>query len=352
MRQEYQSALRVLAAFLFGSTAALAQTNEGALVGNIVDDSGAVVAGAKISVTNVATGGRHETVSSEGGYRLPSLPVGLYDLTVQREGFAGVTQTGVSVQVSSTTSVNITLHVGTATQNVTVAAEGATIMQDTSDIGTIVNTRQVIELPLALGGVGALRSPEAFTFLAPGTTGPGTGNSSNGIFISKVNGGQNFGNEILLDGASILRFENGSSFDEAAPSVEAIQEFKIFTSTFSAQYDRTTGGIDSFTTKSGTNGYHGTGYDIFRNTSLDANTWFNAGYPRKVRPWRFGLPHHLQYPSGPQKRFRPEPRRSPPHPETVRRNEQDIFLLQRGTVPAERRGDVRFHRAHSGPAVR
>lgn len=273
-----QAAIALAVLLLVCKTGLLAQAQQGAIAGNIVDETGTVVAGTKITATHQATGARHETVSSEGGYRFTSLPLGLYDVAVQREGFATATQTGVTVQVSSTTSLNITLRVGAATQNVTVAAEGATIRQDTADIGTVVNTRQVIELPLALGGVGALRSPEAFTFLAPGTTGPGTGNSSNGIFISKVNGGQNFGNEILLDGASILRTENGSSFDEAAPSVEAIQEFKIFTSTFSAQYDRTTGGIDSFTTKAGTNQYHGTAYDIFRNTRLDANTWFNSGY--------------------------------------------------------------------------
>lgn len=259
----------------------MAQTNEGAITGTVVDESGASVVGAKIVASNQETGGRQETVSQEGGYRFTSLPVGLYDITIERQGFSTVTQTGVRVQVSSTTTINITLRIGGAAQNVTVLAQSETINPDTSDIGTVVNTKQVIELPLALGGVGALRSPEAFTFLAPGTTGPGTSNSSNGVFISKINGGQNFGNEILLDGASILRTENGSSFDEAAPSVEAIQEFKIFTSTFSAQYDRTTGGIDSFTTKAGTNRYHGTAYDIFRNTALDANTWFNAGYRAK-----------------------------------------------------------------------
>jgi len=261
-----------------------AQTSEGAIAGTVTDPSGATIVGARVTANNQDTGAHSETVSTEGGYRFTSIPLGLYNIVVQREGFAGVTQTGVRVQVGSTTSVNVTLGIGGAAQNVTVLAEGETISTDTSDIGTIVNTKQVIELPLALGGVGALRSPEAFTFLAPGTTGPGTANNANGVFISKVNGGQNFGNDILLDGASILRTENGSSFDEAAPSVEAIQEFKIFTSTFSAQYDRTTGGIDTFTTKAGTNLYHGTAYEIFRNTALDANTWFNAGYRARCAP--------------------------------------------------------------------
>lgn len=281
MFRNLRVAASLLAALILSASVVAAQTNEGAIVGDINDDSGAVVVGATITARNRETGARQETISTEGGYRLPSLPVGVYDLTVQRAGFSTITQTGIIVQIGSTSSVNVTLHVGATSQNIMVEAQAETIKQDTSDIGTVVNTKQVLELPLALGGVGALRSPEAFTFLAPGTTGPGTANSSNGVFISKINGGQNFGNEILLDGASILRTENGSSFDEAAPSVESIQEFKVFTSTFSAQYGRTTGGIDSFTTKAGTNQFHGTAYDIFRNTVLDANTWFNSGYRAK-----------------------------------------------------------------------
>lgn len=259
-----------------------AQTNQGALSGNIVDETGALVTGATVRVTSQATGAHYEATSTEGGYRFPSLPIGLYDLIVEHAGFTTAKNMGVRVQVGSTTSVNVALQIAGVAQNVTVTAEAAVaVKQDTSDIGTVINTRQVVELPLALGGVGALRSPEAFKFLAPGTAGPGTSNSSNGIWISKINGGQAFGDELLLDGASILRTENGSSFDEAAPSVEAIQEFKIFTSSFSAQYDRTTGGVTTFLTKSGTNQYHGTAYDIFRNTVLNANTWFNSGYRAK-----------------------------------------------------------------------
>lgn len=262
----------------------LAQTNQGAIAGNILDESGAVVIGAKVIAISQQTGVRQETNSVEGGYRLPSLPVGVYDLSVEQSGFGTVKQTGIVVQVGSTTNVNVTLRLSSTTQNIEVTAGAATVKQDTSDIGTVLNNREIINLPLALGGVGALRSLEAFKFLAPGTVGPGTQNSANGVWQAKTNGGQAFGDDVLLDGASTLRYENGSSFDEAAPSVEAIQEFKVFTSTFSAQYDRTTGGILSFTSKSGTNQYHGTAYDIFQNTALNANTWFNAGYRARCAP--------------------------------------------------------------------
>lgn len=282
-------ALRIIAGLNFlllnlASISVRAQTNNGIIAGTVLDPTGAAVDGATVTATNSATGQVSTTTVTAGSFRFPSLLIGKYDLSASAPGFSISKQTGVDVQVSSTTAVNFTLQVGDVTQSVTVSAEGTAIQSESSDVGTTVDTHQVIELPLALGGVGAMRSPEAFVFLTPGATGPGTGNSNNGIFISKIGGGQNFGNEILLDGASILRTENGSSFDEAAPSVEAIQEFRVITSTLPAEYDRTTGGIESFTIKNGGNRYHGTVYDIFRNDALDANTWFNNARLAKCAP--------------------------------------------------------------------
>src|SRR3979490_1584783 len=133
-------------------------------------------------------------------------------------------------------------------------ADGPAIQTESSDIGTVVGTRQIEELPLALAATGQshLRSAEAFVFLAPGTAGPGTDDSS-GIFESKLSGGQNFATEVLLDGASIVHAELGSTFDENAPGIEALSEFKVMTSTIPAEFGRTTGGVESFSTKSGTN---------------------------------------------------------------------------------------------------
>ncbi|MBV9037644.1 MAG: carboxypeptidase regulatory-like domain-containing protein, partial [Acidobacteriaceae bacterium] len=261
------------------------QTNQGILAGTVLDQSGAAVEGAQVVAKQVVTGSTFTVTTESGGnFRFPSLAIGQYDLTVSHPGFSTTTQTGVNVAISTTTAVNITLNVGQAEQTVTVQADVTRIETESSEVGTVVTSRQIVELPLALGGVGAMRSPEAFVFLAPGTSGPGTANSNNGIFISKIGGGQNFGNEVLLDGTSILRTENGSSFDEAAPSVEAISEFRVITSTIPATYGRTTGGIETFGTKSGTNRYHGTAYDILQNEDLNANSWFNNanGSPRPI----------------------------------------------------------------------
>ncbi len=180
------------------------------------------------------------------------------------------------MQVATTAALDIKLQTGTITENVVVNADAPTVETESSDLGTVVGDKQILDLPLALGSsVQAMRSPEAFVFLTPGVVGYGSANGSGGTFESKISGGQNYLTEILLDGASMARSENGSSFDETAPSVEALSEFKVLTSNLPADFGRTTGGIESFNTKSGTNNYHGHLYDIFRNEDLDSNTWGN-----------------------------------------------------------------------------
>ncbi|MGI8772688.1 MAG: carboxypeptidase regulatory-like domain-containing protein [Acidobacteriaceae bacterium] len=265
--------------FGFACIGAIAQSVRGSLAGNITDPSGGLIAGAQITATNSTSGYSLKTVSTSAGtYRFPEMPLGLYDISVAAKGFSTQVQHGVQVTIGSVSAVNVVLQVGGAETTVNVDASAPTIETESSDVGGTIQSRQIIELPLALGGVGALRSPEAFAFLLPGTTGPGTANSNNGIFLSKISGGQEYGNEVLLDGASQTRSENGSSFDEEAPSVEALQEFKITTAIPEAEFGRTTGGIENFVTKSGTNDYHGSIFDIFRNEAMDANTWFNNGH--------------------------------------------------------------------------
>jgi len=218
--------MMVCLALILQVTIANAQTTQGQIAGNVVDNSGAVIPNATVTAKNEQNGSVFEAVSSSvGAYRFPSLPLGRYTLTTKVSGFKETVNTGVEVRVGSTTAFEITLSAGGANETVTVVSDLPSIETQSSDVGGTVTTRQIVDLPLALGGVGAMRSPEAFVFLIPGTTGPGSSNSSNGIFINKLGGGQNFGNEILLDGASVIRTENGSSFDETAPSVEAISEF-------------------------------------------------------------------------------------------------------------------------------
>jgi Carboxypeptidase regulatory-like domain len=256
---------------------AFGQANQGSIAGNVLDPSGAVVSHAKIVAKDTLRGTSYETESSgAGAYRFPNIAIGTYTITVTASSFSTATYTGVEVQVATTTTLDIKMKTGTATELVTVLADIPTVQADSSDIGTVVTQKQTLELPLALGStVQAMRSPEAFVFLTPGAVGPGSDSGNGGTFESKITGGQNYATEVLLDGSGTTRSENGSSFDETAPSVEALGEFKVITSTLPAEFGRTTGGIESFSTKAGTNGYHGNAYELFRNEVLDANVWGN-----------------------------------------------------------------------------
>ena len=268
----------VMALTIFAfSSAAVGQANQGAIAGVVEDSSGAVVANAKLTATGKSTGTVYRTVtSSSGSYRFPNVRIGTYDLTVTAPGFKSQTLTGILVQVATTAAVDIKVSPGAVTESIVVQADAPTLQSETADIGTVVGAKQILDLPLALGStVQAMRSPEAFVFLTPGAVGPGSDSGNGGTFESKISGGQNYATEVLLDGSSTTRSENGSSFDETAPSVDALGEFKVITSTLPAEFGRTTGGIETFSTKAGTNVYHGEVYDIFRNDDLDANNWGN-----------------------------------------------------------------------------
>ena len=286
----FPAVLATFFVFLMCCLPALGQSTRGELAGQVTDSTGAAIPNASISAKLDATGGVSETVSSSsGGYHFTALPIGTYTVRVSAPGFSVSSNTGVQIQINSTASLNIVLAAGAVTETVSVDASGARVEAESSDLGGTISARQITELPLAIaGGVGALRSPENFVFLVPGTTGPGSGGAQglqgNGVFFSKLAGGQSYGAEILLDGASVTRSENGSSFDETAPSVEALQEFKVTTSTPSAEFGRTTSGIESFVTKTGTNAYHGTGFDIFKNEALDANGWFETALRLQCAP--------------------------------------------------------------------
>src|SRR5713226_3292237 len=262
----------------FSGITARAQSDRGTIAGTVLDSSGGAVEGATVTATDSATNTVYNaTTGPTGGYRLYDLRVSVYRVTVAAPGFKTVEKTGVVVQINTTSSLDFSLQPGDVKETLTVLADAPGLQTESSDIGTVVDKRQIEELPLALNSTGQshLRSAESFVFLTPGTAGPGTNSDSpsSGIFESKLSGGQNFSTEVLLDGVSIVHAELGSTFDENAPSVEALNEFKVTTSTIPAEFGRTSGGVESFTTKSGANAFHGTAFDILRNDKMDANSW-------------------------------------------------------------------------------
>ena len=275
-----QRFLAVAIFVLVTASTALSQSDRGTIAGTVEDSSGGAVANASVTATDTATGATYTaTTGPTGGYRLYDLRVGVYGVSVSAPSFKTVDKTGVVVQINSVSSLDFSLQLGDVKETLTVVADAPGLQTESSEIGTVVTAKQIEELPLALNSTGQshLRSAESFVFLTPATAGPGTNTDapSSGIFLSKLAGGQNLGTEVILDGASIAHADLGPSFDENAPSVEAINEFKVTTSTIPAEFGRTSGGVESFTTKSGANAFHGTAFDILRNDKMDANSWKN-----------------------------------------------------------------------------
>lgn len=251
-----------------------AQISTGSLGGTITDQTGSLIAGAKVVATETESGTVYRTTSSSSGaYVFTSLRPGTYAVEVNATGFSVAKVTALPIFVTTRSSHDFQLAVGAASDTVTVEAAGPSLETESSDIGTVLTESQVQDLPSATGG--GIRSLTALTFLTPGAVGPGT---NGGIQFTKIGGGQTFGSDNLIDGISMQRSENGSQFfDQMSPSLDAIGEVKVETLTLPTYLGRTTGGLSNFKTRSGTNNYHGTVYDFYRNTIFDANNWFNKG---------------------------------------------------------------------------
>jgi len=245
----------------------------GSLSGTVMDSSGAAVPNAKVTVTNTQTGVAINTVtSSAGAYAVPQLVPGIYSVRAEAPGFQSQVQTGVVIDVSQTSTVNMSLQVGNTKQEITVQAQTVGIETETSQVATSVTEELVTELPLANNTTqGGQRDVLDLQFLTPGTEGSS--------WQGTVAGGQRFSGEILVDGNSIDTVSgNSSDVVNEAPSIEGIAEFTVLSTGLSAEYGRSNSGLINFISKSGTNRYHGTAYDVVRQTMFDANTWFNNFY--------------------------------------------------------------------------
>jgi hypothetical protein len=258
-----------------------AQSDRGTITGTVSDPSGAAVAGAKVSAVNTNTGASHETTTtSEGSYTLPELSAAPYKVSVEAPGFKTTTQT-VQLPVQVTRRVDFNLMLGAATDQVTVSGDAPILQTETAVQQTNVTEKQVRELPLQVSAEFGGRTPLSFIFLdssvtaGTGASTPGNGGRGTDASNFRVNGGQALGTSILIDGAGTQRAQNGTFFSEVAPGPDAFQEFTVSTSSYSAEFGSSSGGVVNFTLKSGGNGYHGEAYDLLRNTSLNANSYIN-----------------------------------------------------------------------------
>jgi hypothetical protein len=270
--------------FLLASTVSLrAQTTNGSIQGTVTDPSGAAVSGASVTGRNLDTGLTITTMSTDAGlYSLANLPPGRYTVTIEGPNLKKYSREGVTVQTSATVALDVEMQLGAVSDNVTVIADASQLQTATSDIGTTVQSTLVENLPLEVSGT--IRNPVQFIELVPGFVGSVANNpGSNSSDDFKVNGGQEGGTDVLVDGVSISLVSANTQWNKGV-STDAVHEFKVLQSNFSPEYGESGDGIVSLTVKSGTNELHGSAYDYLRNKSLDANTWKNnlLGSPRSV----------------------------------------------------------------------
>ncbi|MEZ5426900.1 MAG: TonB-dependent receptor [Pyrinomonadaceae bacterium] len=256
---------------------AFGQSDRGTIQGSVTDPNDALVPNAKVTVTNIETGEtRQVTTSDVGTYTVPQLKAAVYSITVEAEGFKTSTLENVQVGVGINRTANVKLELGVAGETVVVSSDPSVINTESAVLQRNVTEKEVRELPLLVGAESAGRSPLSFIFLDSSVTATGGGGSQgiNGTNF-RINGSQGLGQEILIDGAGTRRGENGTFFSEVAPGPNAFQEFTLNTSNYSAEFGNSTGGVISFTIKSGGNDFHGEGYYYLINEALNANTTLN-----------------------------------------------------------------------------
>ncbi|HEV2341422.1 MAG TPA: carboxypeptidase regulatory-like domain-containing protein [Candidatus Acidoferrales bacterium] len=256
---------------VFFCASAFAQTT-GTIRGSVKDPSGASVPNAKVTATNAATQvARTAVTDKDGEFTVVELEVGTYTLTIEASGFQKFVARGISVDIGHVATVEAHLVLGTTEQTVTVEAEAAQVETTSTQLGAVMNDRAVTELPLNT------RDTYQLLQLQPGVQSQlGSslffGSSDPGVVT--VNGGRGRANNYMVNGGDANDvFVN---LPAVQPSPDAIQEFRVLTNTFDAEYGRNSGAVVNVVTKSGTNNFHGSVYEYFRNTVLDARNFFDS----------------------------------------------------------------------------
>src|SRR6266576_2747152 len=269
-----------------------AQVDTGSITGTVTDPSGAVVSGAKVTLTNEGTAAALAvTTGSDGSYTFSPVKIGSYKIDATAQGFKTITQSNIVVNVSANVLVNLKLQTGSVTETVEVTSSVPVLQTQDASVGQVMDSRNVNNLPL---------NGRNFTFLAQLSAGVNSpqadtrGNAASGAFAA--NGNRPAQNNYMLDGidnnSDTVDFLNGTNF-VVLPPVDAIQEFKVQTSDFSAEYGRSGAAVLNATIKSGTNEFHGAAWEFFRNDKLDAADYFervgNTTRKGELRLNQFGV---------------------------------------------------------------
>jgi hypothetical protein len=246
-----------------------AQVERGTVTGAVTDPTGAVVQGAKVTIRNIGTSIESRTESTAAGlYYLPSLPPGRYELRIEQTGFRPAVVSNIVLGANLTETFNVALQLGEVANAVEVQATAVQLESQTSGLGQVLQTRTIAELPVG-------RDPLAFAATVAGVqpVGGGAVNANgNPNTIVKMGGGTSTQNGVLTDGGENRGFKASTA---SIVPIESIAEFRLETATYSAEFGRSGGGVFNLVTKSGTNQFHGVGYEFLRNSALNANSWTN-----------------------------------------------------------------------------
>src|SRR6058998_65437 len=272
----FRNFFSTLLVFVFAAQVATAQVNTATISGTLRDESGAVLPGAAVTVQNQDTGiSRSLTTNETGRYTAPALGLGNYQVSVQLPGFQSQVRSGIALTVGREAVVDFTLAVGAVTQTVEVKGEAPLVELTNATMGGLVDDRTIREMPLNS------RSWDTLAYTVPGvvkyTSADGGFNSGSGANKFSVAGSRSYSNSFLLDGTDVNDSSNSTPGGAAGTNlgVDAIKEFKIVATTFSAEYGRASGAVVSAVTRSGTNDLHGTLFEFHRNSAFDARTIFD-----------------------------------------------------------------------------
>src|ERR1041385_4069428 len=285
-----RSSIRLLLLILIAAMAVtlptmlFGQAYFGTVSGTLTDSSGALLQGATVLLADQQKGYTFNTTSdAEGRYLFRSIPPGTSSLSAESKGFQKGQSTKFKVDVNENATINLALNVATSAEKVEVSAQAETIQTEDAETGQVVNRRFINDLPLID------RNIESLTSLAPGVTEmddkcpePCLGTN----FVS--NGSRGAQADILLDGASVTNSEpnGGITSTTYLPSPEAVEEFKVQQTNFSAEYGFSGASVVNVIGRSGSNKFHGSGYEFFRDDSLDANNWFSNRAGQSIPPLR------------------------------------------------------------------
>ena len=285
----------LLAASIVTVQPARGQVAGGTILGTVTDQTGAVIAAAQVSITNTKTNvKRVTTTNSDGFYSAPNLLPGDYIVTATATGFAETVDPGITLTVGAQLLVNMSMRLGSSTQQVEVTGAVPSVDLTTSTIGGVVNATTVRELPLNgrdWTQLATLQPGVATVNTQPSISNLSSGRGQRGFGIQMtISGGRPQQNNYRLDGISINDYSNGAPGSALGSTfgVEAVQQFSVLTSAYDAEYGKSSGGVINAITRSGTNGFHGDVYEFLRNSALDARNFFDGSSVPPFRRNQFG----------------------------------------------------------------